>query len=800
MLRYFVLCITFLHSAYEIVDSYMYTFNVGQGNCQLAKYYLRDIETKHRKTIGFLVDCGNSEMKYDERFNYIPGHYVKIIGKNNPTENIGTFKISNSASHTNGTNDNKKQKQKDHAFEHVAHCLSDIDLLIILLSHPDGDHINELASKVMNINVDNIKSAQKYASKAQAQIQEKYKEIQSIIDKSTTEAINIFYSNNSPVNKIKSIIHLIIGNVVSSLIPSFILHSEISATEQKRITLIKESKNANCFAATKNAEAIRAKEANNEKQKEFNHAKTEEAKAKIEVDKNSARTRKETKDKRQIALKSAQNHRRIKDEELTNTTDAMNAANNELALANDTAIKKAIDIMTLEANTEIDKADGAVKSDIEQMLKEGKMLTPIQQYIENAKSSKTEIISFLCGDWPKGDDNKETDESKSVYRYLFEKSYMFTPYIWNKSSTKEDATNFFSGNLMQLLDKSKEYYFGKKKTQYNKALSNTFKESLEAIKDYVHIFSMNTKSDDANTQSTIAQFMFPDKNQPNHYTEFICTGDAELETVKQMQKGHNTNHFENKNEDNNGLNETLHKNKLKLLKKEYKGLGLLMESSKESHKSLRSLMPTSDVILTIPHHGSVSNNQNDALKVLIDVFQANALTVSAGSGCMHGGHPRQDCIDFVTNNTSNSQIIKEFHQRNAEFWGRRKQYFDFGLLAFGKGTPTQITFNKYIWSTYYNGSIMFNGEYHVDGPSILRCPYTGKPVTKADLNTTASNQDDDQRYYTVNFTQTSSNRSGNKVRCVNNNDYHDIQLLPKECTLSFQKVRPYWVLNKAIFA
>ncbi len=555
MLRYFILCITFLHSAYEIADYAMYTFNVGQGNCQLAKYRVQNTDDDTHKIIGFLVDCGKKEVNYDEKFAYIPNNYVKIIesGKSSPMDRSNptdvkvdyssipptdiqgatNSKYSEVVFAESAQHDNRKNDRQSKLFEHVKSCLSDIHLLIIFLSHLDEDYINKVKDVVIQLN------------------------------------------------------------------------------------------------------------------------------------------------------------------------------------------------------------------------------------------GKPSIISFLCGNFLEN----STGDVQKVKNHLNSISCMFYPYYW--SGENEDYSDFFSGNLMNLLNKAKQYrrssctgdtdkqaqYYKQMRTYYNNVLES-FKNQLEAMQDHVNIFSMNTKKASTGTEnakanpcSTIVQFTFPNKT-PNHYTDFICTGDAEISTVNEMQQGHNKEHYENISQNNNGLDKTIFNSKSNLLKKKHLYLGLLMDNSKESHKCLRLMMPTSDVILTIPHHGSSTKNQNTALTSLMNIFKPHALIVSAGSGSKYG-HPDTGFVNlFSTNDTE----ITSFKKRHKEFLTRNKQIFKFGLVDFsGKSQFNNITFgHQYIWSTYYNGSIKFhNGDYLVDGPSILKNS-TGKLITQSEIRDYvkflhSADINDKKGHYTINL-------------------------------------------------
>ncbi|MHA1558198.1 MAG: hypothetical protein ACTSXG_00060 [Alphaproteobacteria bacterium] len=129
-----------------------YVFDVGQGNSQLAVY---------TSGLAVLYDCGSSSMKFHPKLdNFKNKNYQPLFLKKNMQErtvqNIVPFyqenqpnllrAYSNETSTTNAETktaaDNTKQYIKRTIQQH------NIKLLVVFLSHPDGDHIDYISSVI----------------------------------------------------------------------------------------------------------------------------------------------------------------------------------------------------------------------------------------------------------------------------------------------------------------------------------------------------------------------------------------------------------------------------------------------------------------------------------------------------------------------------------------------------------------------------------------------------------------------------------------------------------------------------
>ncbi len=188
------------------------------------------------------------------------------------------------------------------------------------------------------------------------------------------------------------------------------------------------------------------------------------------------------------------------------------------------------------------------------------------------------------------------------------------------------------------------------------------------ILDKVNIFSMNTdfkNSDDQNAASPVISFNVND-------VSFICTGDAE---------------------------------------------GTTFENVKKEQDMLSKLQ--SEIVCIAPHHGSGSEESLAALSEMCEFFNPNALVVSAGSGSTHP-HPHSGFVNVLR---PHNDIGKKTKERYKTF--SYKEKFTLPLsYNFDKkfAKNPHVSYNcPYIWSTYYNGSIQFDGEsFNINGNTILR--------------------------------------------------------------------------------
>ncbi len=375
------------------------------------------------------------------------------------------------------------------------------------------------------------------------------------------------------------------------------------------------------------------------------------------------------------------------------------------------------------------------------------------------ESNKNKIISFLGGDWHQGDSCKKEGTASKIRNFLDKNTHMYTPYYWN-NQTKINA-KFFSGNIIDLLNKqpSHKLVFSSINNQYNvenhdqntsimnKFLGagttlHTLKDYVKVLDPYIYILSMNTyaNANNKNTGSSIISFIFPYHNQ---YTSHITTGDAEKVTVdKMIEEIKKKTLYKNGDEKDYLRKKT---GKFNLVK--YKYFNLLTKVSNDKHVMLKllkevTLNPIHDVILTVPHHGSTTNNQNNALNLLVATFMPNRLIISAGSGSAYT-HPNEECsaLNNETMKINSKAFDKRNHQRFSmplicykEFTEQKyNNILEMDRIgAFSKkNTKGKLVYIKssvhmqypYIWSTYYNGDIKFDsisGNFSVKGPSIKK--------------------------------------------------------------------------------
>ncbi|QEK38657.1 hypothetical protein [Candidatus Cytomitobacter primus] len=125
-----------------VLSSEMHIFDVGQGNCQLNKYVIEynkkdqygvSVEQNKREVIGFLYDCGSSEYpkRISDQNEYMKEMYKGDLGEKREKKDLD-YQISCIS----------LNQEDDTLIHEINDKLTDLNLLVIILSHPDQDHIN----------------------------------------------------------------------------------------------------------------------------------------------------------------------------------------------------------------------------------------------------------------------------------------------------------------------------------------------------------------------------------------------------------------------------------------------------------------------------------------------------------------------------------------------------------------------------------------------------------------------------------------------------------------------------------
>ncbi|QEK38656.1 hypothetical protein [Candidatus Cytomitobacter primus] len=262
---------------------------------------------------------------------------------------------------------------------------------------------------------------------------------------------------------------------------------------------------------------------------------------------------------------------------------------------------------------------------------------------------KTDVISFLCGDWH----NKNTGEMHKAERSLSPQRDRSenANNLPSNDDTKYTGVNevikvsgytagyyhlsfyeypFFAGDIKKLFDVTK------KRSSIYTSILYKFDNAINQLKDYIYIWSMNTTG--CNAASPIISFTHKySKHCISKQVSMLCTGDAEDSTAFELIKNLCTGDAE----DSTAFKLVKNKDKKSnmLLKDILEKIDKLKQISGKSYESaineLIKLLPNDnllkgDIICLTPHHGSAG--QATTMLLLNKLFKPSVIYVSAGHG------------------------------------------------------------------------------------------------------------------------------------------------------------------------
>ncbi|WP_284442953.1 hypothetical protein [Candidatus Cytomitobacter primus] len=589
------------------ISSEMHVFDVGQGNCQLNTYVVQNpMRPNGEERIGFLYDCGSCE--FPQRLG---GKGVLPGG------------ILNSDKLIHSINDK----------------LVDLDLLVIVLSHPDLDHINKidvvLKSTDIKAKIDNdtLKIISFLCGDFVGKNTVESWNVQEVLSKYAIEPFywdkekssNFFSGNILRLwDKAKSQLENKVKNRNNHIYAAIDDVIEKIKEEEKNIEIaVREAKEA---AEEKTSKAIEAEKKAIREAKEAAEKKTSKA---IEAEKKAIREAKEAAEKKTSKAIEAEEKkiRKAIEEGEKETSKAIEAEKKAIREAKEAAEKKTSKAIEAEKKAIREAKEAAEKKTSKAIEAEKKAIREAKEAAEKKTSKAIEA------------------EEKKIRKAIEE-------------GEKETSKAIEEGEKEIREAKEAEKKVGELE-KYDGCL-DLFDNAVAQLKDYIYIWSMNTApGNDQNAVSPIISFTHTVPG--TKYLSMICTGDAEDSTV--CGKGENSVSSEG------GLplylkdRKDIVRRNMKLQKYSY--VNALMQAT-DSHKvglyalydSITSDTSDHDIICVAPHHGSAG--QANTVLLLNDLMKMSMVYVSNGHG---GRHPHINKRWYRTMSIGifNNDIIKRYN-------------------------------------------------------------------------------------------------------------------------------------------
>ncbi|WP_187440011.1 hypothetical protein [Candidatus Cytomitobacter primus] len=613
------------------ISSEMHVFDVGQGNCQLNKYVVQNpMRPNGEERIGFLYDCGSSENSWNNmmRNEEIKSAY-NAIDDSLSDDNV------NSSIYYKSVCANKRSDVSKMQLKGITDALkfSDLNLLVIILSHPDLDHINNIGK--LNIPDGLAKIAFLCGDWAGKNTEESWK-VEQLLSRYAIEPYCWKDSIDSdfPARNIKEMWEYAQGQFSDEC---------IDKQKKNKIEAIKTEKSKAIIKYNNKEEAKEAKEA---VESVINHAIEEDAvKDAVKDAVELAIKAEEAETEAKVATKAIDEATTVANK-VIKMKDKLNKAIDELREAKEKAEEKKAKnvaekakIGTLKKNATIkaiEKAIEKVTEKEEDVKKAVEAIGAVEAIdavnkIEAEEAKVLEVKEKAAEKAAERASEAEAAAKLAVHGALKAKEAMKAEVTdVEKERLVKNAIN--KGVLAEKTAEAKairrlnemETHANQKKNEEIKNLVGylgAFDNAIAQLKDYIYIWSMNTDiAGNDNASSPIISFTHQYQDRSNGKTKYlsmICTGDAEDSTIL-------------------GLISSVPS---KLEKESYISTDLLRDLLGHDSKN-------HDIICIAPHHGS--ENQWSTMKFLDKFFKVSMMYVSNGHGTLPNcPHIHQNWYDRI---------------------------------------------------------------------------------------------------------------------------------------------------------